>query len=437
MGSWQFSINRRNVLAALSIPIAAVGVPMVMASPGAALENSSAVVASKDSAEVPTVEIELPARLKTAGDIPVGKVPQNVTVLPDGKHAYVTNSSSKSVSVIDTATKAVVKTIPVGSVPLWMAASPDGSLLYVTNNGANGDDGVGTTVSVIDTATDTVTKTLTSGKGPIGIVVSPDGARAYVVNYTDGTVSVIDTAHGSTEATVSVGAGPMMAAITPDGSRLYVTTSSDKVSVIDTATNTVTGSVEVGKNPQGVVISPDGRYAYVANQSSNTVSVIDTATDTVTSVLPAGNQPSALALTPWADHLIVTNNSSTPDEPSSVSVLDTFTGELVKGSSITTGKGPYGAAVTESGTLFVANTISNTVTAAQLPQSMVGNAKGVSTSFDRKIAVSSNIVESTASIFGISAEGPDAGRDVSTGRSPSAVTTSSDGKRAYVANRAD
>ncbi len=34
--------------------------------------------------------------------IPTGKFPTGVAVTPDGRHAYVTNSNSDSVSVIDT-----------------------------------------------------------------------------------------------------------------------------------------------------------------------------------------------------------------------------------------------------------------------------------------------------------------------------------------------
>src|SRR6185295_14004503 len=58
-----------------------------------------------------------------------------------------------TVSVIDTATNAVVKAIDVGLHPTGMALSPDGSRLYVTN--ANSD-----TVSVVDTAADAVVRTL-------------------------------------------------------------------------------------------------------------------------------------------------------------------------------------------------------------------------------------------------------------------------------------
>src|SRR5262244_2845507 len=50
--------------------------------------------------------------------------------------AYVTNSASNTVSVIDTATNTVVATVPVGSVPLGVAITPDGTRAYVANPGS-------------------------------------------------------------------------------------------------------------------------------------------------------------------------------------------------------------------------------------------------------------------------------------------------------------
>src|SRR6266478_4562418 len=67
--------------------------------------------------------------------------------------AYVTNSGSNTVSVIDTATNLVVSTIPVGKVPDGVAITPDGTRAYVTDAGSS-------TVSVIDIATNTVVATI-------------------------------------------------------------------------------------------------------------------------------------------------------------------------------------------------------------------------------------------------------------------------------------
>src|SRR5207302_7542702 len=66
-------------------------------------------------------------------------------------HAYVANLGADSVSVIDTATNAVVKTVPVGRNPISVAITPNGATAYVVNLGAD-------SVSVIDTATNAVVK---------------------------------------------------------------------------------------------------------------------------------------------------------------------------------------------------------------------------------------------------------------------------------------
>ncbi|MBA3956681.1 MAG: hypothetical protein H0X58_08475, partial [Acidimicrobiia bacterium] len=79
---------------------------------------------------------------------------------------------------------------------------------YVANSSS--DD-----VSVIDTATDTVVATVDVGDGPVGVAITPDGARAYVANFNSDDVSVIDTATNTVVATVDVGDGPQGVAITP------------------------------------------------------------------------------------------------------------------------------------------------------------------------------------------------------------------------------
>jgi YVTN family beta-propeller protein len=45
---------------------------------------------------------------------------------PNGTHAYVTNISSNTVSVIDTASNTVVATVAVGSGPTGVAITPNG-----------------------------------------------------------------------------------------------------------------------------------------------------------------------------------------------------------------------------------------------------------------------------------------------------------------------
>jgi YVTN family beta-propeller protein len=85
-----------------------------------------------------------------------------------GRRAYVTNFSSDTVSVIDTATNVVVgDPIPVGNSPWGVAVGPDGARAYVT-------DATSGTVSVIDTAANTVLTVISNeGINPSGVGVAP------------------------------------------------------------------------------------------------------------------------------------------------------------------------------------------------------------------------------------------------------------------------
>ena len=61
----------------------------------------------------------------------------------------------------------ITATIGVGQDPLEVAVSPDGTRAYVTNESSD-------TVSVLNTATNRVTATIGVGKGPYGVAVGPD-----------------------------------------------------------------------------------------------------------------------------------------------------------------------------------------------------------------------------------------------------------------------
>ena len=98
--------------------------------------------------------------------------------------AYVANSLSNNVSVIDTASHSVTATVVVGSAPGSVAITPDGNFAYVTNFGTND-------ISVIDTASNTVIATVPVGLGPDDVAITPDGNFAYITNSSSGNVSVV------------------------------------------------------------------------------------------------------------------------------------------------------------------------------------------------------------------------------------------------------
>jgi YVTN family beta-propeller protein len=272
-----------------------------------------------------TVSVIDTATNKVTATVNVGSNPYGVAVNPKGTKVYVASDVNDAVSVIDTATNKVTATVPVGSDPWGIAVNPDGTKVYVANEGSG-------TVSVIDTASNKVTATIKVGNYPYGIAVNPAGTKVYAVNDLDNTVSVIDAATNKVTATITVGDLPTGVAVNPAGTKVYVTNERD-VSVIDTATNKVTATVPVGKYPWGVAINPTGTKAYVTNYGDSTVSVIDTATNKVTATVKVGSYPLGIAINPEGTKVYVAN-----EESNTISVIDTATNKIT--ATITVGKEP-------------------------------------------------------------------------------------------------
>ena len=266
----------------------------------------------------------------------------------NAQNAYITNSGSNTVSVIDTATNTVTGAINVGGAPFGVAVTPDGTKVFIANQGSSD-------ISVIDTATNSVVATIFQNRDhrPLGVAVTPDGTKVYIANTIDvgqsRSLSVISTASNTVVAEITVGISTGIA-VTPDGTKIYGADGISSVSVVATATETVVGaSIPVGSAPFGVAVTPDGAKAYITNRDSGTVSVIATASNTVVATIPVGMQPLAVAVTPDGAKVYITNDAS-----GTVSVIATVSDAVLD--TIPVGGAPFGVAVTPDGTkAYVAN----------------------------------------------------------------------------------
>ena len=268
--------------------------------------------------------------------------PYTVTINASGTKAYVTNSNSTTVSIIDLATNTVTGIISGFSGPTGFAITPDGTTAYVNNYGYGGGSGSGTTVNVVDLNTNMIVgESLTVGQAPAALAITPDGAYVYVVSYVDGTIdggtiSIIDTSDNSVNLNAITGlSGPFAIAITPNGEYAYVTNFGSNnfipvgttVSVIDISTNTIVDTITLGLQPAGIAITPDGSTAYVSNYSTvyqnadsnpplissqGTINSIDINTNSVTSQIIGGIglAPGGITISPNGQFAYVTNYGS-------------------------------------------------------------------------------------------------------------------------------
>jgi YVTN family beta-propeller protein/autotransporter-associated beta strand protein len=291
----------------------------------------------------------------------VGAAPNTVAVRGDQAFAYVTDSSSNQLAVINTATQGVVQTIGSGANPFGIAINPTGTTVYVANNVGAASVSVYSANASTGQLTQTTTIALAAGAGPRGIAFSPDGSRAYITEQNANTVVVVNTATNAVVGSVAVGGLPVTVAVSPDGTRAYVTNNtSNTVSVINTATNTVVATAATGAGPIGVVVSPDGKYFYIGNFTDGTVTQFNAATNTVLGTIASGTQTGGLAISPDGTALYAINFGSNNVAMFSVGA---GTGALTSLGTIAAGTQPLGpgmcgngSAMLGSGGIFIANT---------------------------------------------------------------------------------
>lgn len=273
--------------------------------------------------------------------------PYTITINPAGTLAYVTNSVSTTITIIDIQTNKVVGTINGFDGPSGMVITPSGNTAYVNNYGGPiAGSGFGTTVSIVNLNTNTIVGTITVGQAPAALAITPDGAFVYVANYilgnpNMGTMSVIQTSNNTVIQTIPGFSGPFAIAITPNGEYAYVTNFGSNnfnpigttVSVVNLSSNTISATINLDIQPSGIAITPDGLYAYAANYDTlytdttnftgltagqGTVNIIDITSNTVIPpIIAVGQSPANVAISSNGNYAYVSNFTS-----NTVSVLN-------------------------------------------------------------------------------------------------------------------
>jgi len=326
--------------------------------------------------------------------VSVGNSPSGIAVTPNNRFAYVANNDNaglpngNTVSVINLATNMVVKTISNASFnqPYTVTINAAGTKAYVTNSNS-------TTITIINTATNTVTGIIDGFDGPSGMVITPSGDRAYVNNYggpegvksgNGKTVRIVNlTTNSIIGAPITVGLAPAAITISPDGAFVYTINyetgnpGTGTMSIIQTSTNKVVGTIGGFSGPFAIALTSDGNYAYVTNFGSNnfspvgtTVSVVNLRSRAIVKTIKVGTQPSGIAITPDGRFAYVTNYNTlylgpnftllTPG-PGIVNIIDIATNKVLP-QLIMVGKSPADVTISPDGRFaYVTNYASNTV----------------------------------------------------------------------------
>ena len=275
-----------------------------------------------------TVSVIDLATLSVVRTIPTGAEPWSVVFNRNGSTIYVGNRVSNDISVIDAATGTEKKRLAGGRGASYLVLSPDGTRIYGTHiypklsahRTPNQSE-----ITVIDTATEAVVDRMpVAGVAGMFHVASSTDGGLYVSPgmRPKNLVPLAHVEHGWTITNELMLFGPDVSgvvqvpldelekysslpfsvAMLPDKSRLYVSTAgSNAVLVLNIAhlvqfaraqkksavndlsasSNYVEARIPVGTNPRGLALSHDASRLYVANRLDDSVTIIDTHTNTV------------------------------------------------------------------------------------------------------------------------------------------------------------
>ena len=286
------------------------------------------------------------------------------------EYAYVSNSGSNTVSVLDLVYLRPDRTLQVGAGPSALAVNPVRDEVYIVNTQSG-------TVSVIDTVANRISATIPVHRLPRFLAVDSAGRRAYVVNSGSNTVSILDLDRRREIGTAGTGEQPGLDRISPDGRTLVVSNrGSGSVSLYDVQPSPGKGLPSEGPllrlraafpgcpGAGDVAVLPDSSKAFVACSAGHQVMALSLAaasgswaakqnpslmTDHLLTLLNVGDKPVSLVMKPDGGEIFVSNSAS-----DSISEIATWTNEV--GGTYTIGSGPVRGIVSQdNSTLWVSN----------------------------------------------------------------------------------
>lgn len=303
-----------------------------------------------------------------------GALTQTARAASDQGLAFVMNSASASFSVIDVATRAVIRTTPVLREPHHWALLPDSSALLIGDTSGNtmffvdpetgeiirrsafsdpyqlwfGPEGRHLVVTALrlehvdiyDGRTMQLVKRLRLPTMPSHLSFAPDGSMVYVSLQENDQLVAIDLRSLSVVWQTDVGKTPA-GVFWHDGTVMVGIMGSDYVAVCDPKDSRELRRIRTGRGAHNLFYSPDGRHIYVTNRVEGSVSVLNAGTLDVARTYVVPNGPDCIAFAPdgklwismrWGGH---------------VAVLDPATGAY---DTIPVGRSPHGVYLTRSPT---------------------------------------------------------------------------------------
>jgi DNA-binding beta-propeller fold protein YncE len=256
-------------------------------------------------------------RIAPAGKhLPLGTLPLNIVLSPDGRYAVVSNNglAKPSLTMVDLTTWTVKNTTTLDGAWYGLAWSPDGKSLYVGGASLNNVQEFTYADGLLTKARTFALPAQTGETFAGGLAVSPNGRTLFVTRVFALSLSAIDLTSGQVTQTVTLPAEPYSVIASPDGTTLYVSLwGGSRVQAYSADSLRVVNEYTTGEHPNALLLSGDGKRLFVACGSSSAVWVFDTFSaipiEQISTSLypdaPLTSTPDALGLSPDGATLLV------------------------------------------------------------------------------------------------------------------------------------
>jgi YVTN family beta-propeller protein len=201
---------------------------------------------------------------KVTNYIDTGVKPTRIALQPDQQYVWVTNEDS--VTVIDTAKLTVAAKIESGAGRHDMVISNDNRFAFVSNSESG-------TVSIIDVRTLARLHDVKVGPGPTSMSLSDLSKALYVASEGDGTVTVIEGQSHQVLAQMKTKPGARSIRFAPGGRYGFVlNTKESVVNIFDAASNRMLHEINTGKSPDQIMFSET--FAFVRSLGTENVEML-------------------------------------------------------------------------------------------------------------------------------------------------------------------
>jgi YVTN family beta-propeller protein len=311
-------------------------------------DGSLVVAVNTDVNTISIFEVNTDGTLTKVKELATGEEPRSVALLSNKPWAYVANTLSGNVRVVNLLDYSTVATIPVGTEPQAVVASANGLYVYVANANDN-------TVSAIDTTTNVVFATIPVGRSPRALAITNDGdnddldEKIYVTNFFGrpraGFTPPSTDNLGGTMAGGDFPTGAKGKAVIGEG--IFDDSREGVVDVIDATSNAVVGHIVLGPLANTGFNIARGPFVNTTPDDVPRTIFADGATDG-TQPQPTGAYPNMLqSIVLFGNRGFVPNAAASPEPPlrlngnvqSLLSVFDTGSGQEIADQTFNLNKG--------------------------------------------------------------------------------------------------